>query len=484
VGDEDEIPLASFGGTYGDHWYACTTGGSNPDIYADLSIGRLSGDTTTRISHQVDKILDYEKNPPLGLWLKKTIFVAHRENYPYKYTECKEDIAGNMASWSDWAVHKIYGGAGGEITNDTVKSAVNGGVHLVNYRGHGDTQEWWSWNTYGESFYTSDVAALTNGDMRPVVFNIACCNSNIRYDCFSEEWLDIAGGATAALGAVEPSYTYPNHDFDKALYEAIFNLGITDLGGMLYHANSEAIALHGSLGEKNAKMYLWCGDPAMNIWLDIPSTDMTASHDATISTGSQNFSVSVEDGGSPVDGAKVSAYKDGEVYATGVTGSNGIAVLSVEPLTTGIMYVSATHPAYLPYEDSVNVQEAGNPVPDIKVNGDDGPLTVQTTDDVTVTVHLDPGVMDGDPADWWIYVERDNGDEWWAKYRSGLKPKWTKTTVPLRFAGATLRSVNNYTVLGPRTFPTGTFDWHFAVDDKNGFYEGTYIDTATLTIVN
>lgn len=121
---------------------------------------------------------------------------------------------------------------------------------------------------------------------------------------------------------------------------------------------------------------------------------------------------------------------------------------------------------------------------DIKVNGDDGPLTVHTSDDVTVTIHLDPGELDGIPADWWVYVERDNGATWWAWHRPGLKPKWTKAAWPRKFAGAALRTVNGYTVLGPRTMPAGVYDWYFAIDGKNSVYEGTYIDKATLTVVN
>lgn len=125
---------------------------------------------------------------------------------------------------------------------------------------------------------------------------------------------------------------------------------------------------------------------------------------------------------------------------------------------------------------------AGLPVPDVKVNGDDGPLYLTPNDNITVAIHLDPGSLDGEYADWWVYAERDASTMWWAKYRSGQKPKWTKIGTPIRFAGATLRTVNGYTVLGPRTLPAGNWVFGFAVDDKDGTYQGTYADTVEVNV--
>ena len=42
----------------------------------------------------------------------------------------------------------------------------------------------------------------------------------------------------------------------------------------------------------------------------------------------------------------------------------------------------------------------GPPVPDIKANGSDEPIT--PTDNLSVTVALDPGSRSGENADWWV----------------------------------------------------------------------------------
>lgn len=121
------------------------------------------------------------------------------------------------------------------------------------------------------------------------------------------------------------------------------------------------------------------------------------------------------------------------------------------------------------------------PAPDIKANGSDGPVTVTTSGFVTVTIALDPGDQNGDPADWWIFCTRNQTATWWYRYNGGI-PKWTKSSTPLRCAGVGLRTLNNFTVLGPRTLPVGDYVFSFAVDEPNGSYEGTHLDSVEVFV--
>lgn len=123
---------------------------------------------------------------------------------------------------------------------------------------------------------------------------------------------------------------------------------------------------------------------------------------------------------------------------------------------------------------------ANNVAPDIKVNGSDGPLSITTTDTATATVSLDPGDWDNQFADWWIYVTKNPNRTWWCKFDSG--PKWHRQPTPLRFLAITLRPVNDYTILSPRTLPEGTYEWTFCVDEKNGILEHTHVDKCELTV--
>jgi hypothetical protein len=122
------------------------------------------------------------------------------------------------------------------------------------------------------------------------------------------------------------------------------------------------------------------------------------------------------------------------------------------------------------------------PKPDIKVNGSDGPLSLSTSDAVEVSIGLDPGDLEGDPADWWVFVERNSSLTWWAEFVIGGKPRWTRSSVPLRFAGFDMIYFGAYTVVGPRTLPPGDYVWFFSVDVRNENPENAFIDEVELTV--
>jgi hypothetical protein len=58
--------------------------------------------------------------------------------------------------------------------------------------------------------------------------------------------------------------------------------------------------------------------------------------------------------------------------------------------------VTYTNPVFLHKKDA--------PTPDVKANGSDGPVTIDTNDTLSVTLELDAGSHTGDNADWWIIV--------------------------------------------------------------------------------
>jgi len=49
------------------------------------------------------------------------------------------------------------------------------------------------------------------------------------------------------------------------------------------------------------------------------------------------------------------------------------------------------------------------PVPDIKANGSDGPLTIAQQDSLSVTISLVPGTFHGLDADWWVLAASQFG---------------------------------------------------------------------------
>ncbi len=99
------------------------------------------------------------------------------------------------------------------------------------------------------------------------------------------------------------------------------------------------------------------------------------------------------------------------------------------------------------------VRTEGVPVPDIKVNGQDGSITVTTGAQVSLTASLSPGDQNGKSADWWIVADTPWGPCSFVSY------EWNPGIYP--FATAPLVSVapveifNGYLPAGDYTFYVG-----------------------------
>jgi hypothetical protein len=75
---------------------------------------------------------------------------------------------------------------------------------------------------------------------------------------------------------------------------------------------------------------------------------------------------------------------------------------------------------------------ACRPIPDIKVNGSDGPLSITQSDTLTLEVSLDPGGFTGHQADWWGIAETPMGMYHYDVYTHSWKPGLLPTLqVPL-----------------------------------------------------
>jgi len=268
VGDIAELPIYTWpGDILSDYWYALLTG---DDFLPEVAVGRFSTVADAEVTLMVNKSIAFETNPS-GNWIDNALLVAHKEGAPDKYQECKEDI--RLATNTQSGTYRVkyptfstrYGAAG--ATNQNVVDEINDGRVVVNYRGHGSSTEWWSWNTSNQSFTTADAAALTNGSKTPVVFSIACQNNelDVAGDCLGEAFTQPDDAAVAFLGATRPSWTNANHTYDKQLFASVFDEGTKNIGNASNVAAVRIIQNHGQSGEENAEMYLWLGDPSLAI---------------------------------------------------------------------------------------------------------------------------------------------------------------------------------------------------------------------------
>lgn len=375
VGDVNSVPTyTAWGCPSSDIWFC----DFDLNFYAECGMSRLSVNDTTNLRNQINKILKFIQNPATtNNWLTKALHVAHKELYPGKYSACVRGIYNYPFKYYRYTQDTIMG-ATPAGTNAAVTAAINQGRVVVNYRGHGDVTIWWNWDYADQPWSISNVNALTNGDLTPVVNNNCCLSGDISLSCLGEAWMSkYPGGAAASLAASNPSYTYANHCYDSTFFIALgdslsFTAGgrtwrapLWDIAWVENYAGANMVMKHGSLGVENYKMYIFLGDPAMEVWTGpaVP-TRLNVSHPATIRTGSQNFIVSVT---GPEANALICAMKGTEVYAYKYTYASGVCTLAINPTTAGTMDVTGTKHGFLPYEGTCNVTTAVEESPPMPV---------------------------------------------------------------------------------------------------------------------
>jgi len=355
LGEITQIPVWNFGGDIGDYDYACLEGG---DYYPEVALGRILTTSPDVVSHVIARIFNYVQNPPQDGWLEKTMLAAHEEQYPGKYTQCKNEILNYSYSIQNPIFDTYYPPEG--ATKAQVIAAMVEGRGIVNYRGHGDNQEW-SWSL---GWVNSDIYALNNGPKTPIVWNICCNNAWIddSSETLSEAWQNAGssgeGGAVANLGATRPSYTIENHDFDKRLYWAVYDEGVTRVGDVV-NLGKETMVSMGTNGIFNSRIYIFFGDPAMDITTIDPMT-FTVDHLPTVPIGGSDFTVTVNNMRAPVENALVCICKDDDqCYEVGYTNALGQVTLPATLMTGGDMLLTVTAHNFTPYTANVIVAAAG-----------------------------------------------------------------------------------------------------------------------------
>ena len=362
AGDHAALPSYNYGSFLGDYYYACLSGS---DFVPEIAVGRLTGDPS-QIELQVSKIIDgyyqysFTDANTTGIVPSTAVLAAHEEQYPGKYTQCCNETAAYDYD-VEMTFYKVYPPEGG--TAQMVSDWYNNGIGVVAYRGHGDVTVWsWSpgWNK-------THIQALTNTFLPPTfTYACLCGNYGTSTECLAESFAWDDNGASGNLAATDPSYTLANHVYMKETFKALYDFGYFNVVEATNYATLEAIADQGPYGETNAKMYIWFGDPAMEIFTnDVSNPELLqiVCNPGMVNPGSQTITMTVTAGGSPVSGATV-ALSDGiegiadanTFYETATTNSSGQASFTVTvPTGATTLYTGARLHNYCPVAAQIDV---------------------------------------------------------------------------------------------------------------------------------
>jgi hypothetical protein len=289
IGDHEDLPAYEIIG----HPYH--TGGSDPvtghvwhvdfpyslvdggDVYPDLYVARLPGETSAQVTHMVDAALAYDRTPDAGSWYDDVLVAGQFQDSDDSnmvadrmFMEDLHQIADFLGpdydfygSWNGrsevnkgFTVHTAlqwdtsttsnlqYGGwaydarltpptpvpdvwkdmGSGNATQ--ISSAINSGVSMVFHRDHGYSGESSGGEGWADPNYqASHVNGLVNANKVPFVFSLNCATGWFDgCDKFAESWMrNSNGGAIGYTGAARVSYSGYNDCFHVGIMDSFWD---------------------------------------------------------------------------------------------------------------------------------------------------------------------------------------------------------------------------------------------------------------------
>jgi hypothetical protein len=222
------------------------------DAYQEAFISRISGNNAAEIDVQFDKIIRYEKSAKPGMWNQSVLGIASDEGYPHSDEDRmnwilrggskgqKQPVEGNGLMGMGY--EKDYKAYGYSAKASDVATALENGVNVICYIGHGSAT---SWVTSG--FSNSHIKNLRNGEMLPVIWSVACVNGEFdRRECFAEAWLRQQNGGAVAVEAASTNEAWvPPCDKQAATVNAYINRKHKTFGALEMAGRVAALKLWG-----------------------------------------------------------------------------------------------------------------------------------------------------------------------------------------------------------------------------------------------
>ena len=288
------------------------------DLFPDVSLGRISVSSATEATSVVDKIIQYESDPPAGTaenpFYKRAALATsfhpstrdeppcvewHRNLIPRAERAIKglvargyevqrlysakadqsiaENIPCRLASGSELPFPlRQSDGFTWDAHRDAVISAFDTGNSLICYTGHGGHSKWCE-----PRFTTDDLRALNNGALLPFVVNASCATGG--FGGFAERIVRMPdGGAIGSVGFTRNA----NSAFTRTLLWSVAEQdclppnGAPRLGDLVDCARARMAALADSdvsselfgRAHTHTRMLQLHGDPTIRLWERAPVT--------------------------------------------------------------------------------------------------------------------------------------------------------------------------------------------------------------------
>ncbi len=360
VGDESAVP-PGYGTTANATSDFVFSKLSGSDIYADVIVGRFPARTEADVDTLVAKTVGYEATPSTGsaaAWYRGAMAISSSEGSGASNDDVRSDqVHDLLQGWGYDPIPKYY------ASDNTAKPAkinqsLDTGTSWISYMGHGDETSWAS--TEPAYVAGAEIPKLTNGNMLPVIWDVACLNGAFDQSsaCFAETWLNTPGKGAVAIWAstVLASWDEPaiwSVETTRAFtHDGTFRYGEANMAGML---GLIAIGGTGSNIEEEFEKYVLFGDPLLEMRSREP-VELAVDHFPTGNELGGPFPVTVTTGGSPLAHARVAASSKGQVLGVALTDATGVAGLDLPPLSEQTFHLTVTARDAIPVQKDVALQ--------------------------------------------------------------------------------------------------------------------------------
>ena len=316
VGDHQQVACYNAGSTGGwgseikwsDSKYGLIEGN---DWYPEIYVGRFSATNSTDLQNIIERNMEYEVYPDTGDHYKRAIGLGSNEGQGIGHMgeadwQHLRNIRTDLLGYGFSEVYEFYDGsqggsdASGNPNSSVINNAVNQGITLFNYTGHGDLNTCITGN-----YSSSNINSATNNGKYPFVISVACNNGTFTTGtCLAEAWQRASylgsptGSISVAASSILMSWAPPMATQDEIvdiLTEKYPSNQLKTLGGLFYSGQMYMLDSYNSSNTAKEVIETWVffGDPSVMIRSDVPS-DIIVTHDSLKFTGLTDLTIACD----------------------------------------------------------------------------------------------------------------------------------------------------------------------------------------------
>jgi hypothetical protein len=339
-------------------------GNDNPDLYAELYVGRLPTQNAADVALLTAKIIDYEM-PDSPDYTNRVIFLAEvlfwsgnqislngADLAEFAYQTSMQDPGLDVVRM--YETDDLFPGSVPENREAALDSLEVGFDHVVHI-GHGFR---FNMHVYDGNIMNVDADTLSNGTRYSNLYLLNCTALAYTYFCLAEHFLLAPnGGGVSAIGANESAFPNASSYYMYEYYRLVFMEGVVHAGEAFARSRlprTPFAQISDNVDLWTHYIYSFLGDPEMPLWTNQVDA-LTVTHVPSVGMGTTSIQVTVEVDASPVDSAMVCLTKGTDDYQYGWTNGSGQVTFDFRAESAGEIQVVVTGRNHIRYDGTITV---------------------------------------------------------------------------------------------------------------------------------